>query len=304
MRLINLESCARVVSNRPGGELIRRRAASDKMHMNLLRTGHFFGETKRVIRLCGITLTDTDTDDNQSHVDWHRHENAYFTFILRGRIIEGNKKESYYCSAGSLLFHSLLEPHYNVKPEGHHTKCFHLEFEKGYFDEFALDVNALQGLFSIENADIKFLFYKLFRETESLDDMTPASVQMLLLEALGQLLHVKQIERQTRPLWAKKLKEILHDGYAETLSLKYLSNELNLHPVHLSRYFSKHFDCTYSEYVRKIRIEKSLSLLPDHKLSLTEIAFACGFADQSHFLRCFRQIIGISPSAYRKILAA
>jgi AraC family transcriptional regulator len=51
-----------------------------------------------------------------------------------------------------------------------------------------------------------------------------------------------------------------------------------------------------------MRIEKSLSLLPDKNLSLTEIAFDCGFADQSHFLRCFKQITGNTPSAYRKLL--
>ena len=61
--------------------------------MNLLRTGHFFGETNRRICLDGITLTDTEY--THERVDWHYHENAYFTFILQGKLIEGNKKESY-----------------------------------------------------------------------------------------------------------------------------------------------------------------------------------------------------------------
>jgi transcriptional regulator GlxA family with amidase domain len=94
----------------------------------------------------------------------------------------------------------------------------------------------------------------------------------------------------------------LRDSYAEKLSLRNLSNELNIHPVHLSRGFPKYFRCTFGEYVRKIRVEKSLSLLPNKNLSLTEIAFNCGFADQSHFLRCFKQINGITPSDYRKLL--
>lgn len=267
--------------------------------MNFLRTGHFFGETNKTTHLSGITLTDTEYTHRR--VDWHYHENAYFTFILQGNLIEGNKKESYNCSAGSLLFHSWQEPHFNVKPEGY-TRGFHIEFDKNCFADFAFDDAGLQGSFCIENPDIKFLLYKIFRETKICDDVTLSSVQMILFEIFGQMLRLKRNARGKKPLWTNKLKEILRDGYAGEISLKKLSGELNIHPAHLSRDFSKHFYCTFGEYVRKIRVEKSLAFLADKNLSLTEIAFRCGFADQSHFLRCFKQINGASPSAYRKIL--
>ena len=266
--------------------------------MNLLRTGHFFGETNRKICLDGITLTDTEY--THERVDWHYHENAYFTFILQGKLIEGNKKESYYCSNGSLLFHSWQEPHYNIKPEGY-TRGFHIELAENRFDELDFDAGQLQGSFSIENTEVKLLLYKIFRETKIYDDITAGSVQMLLMEIFCRML--KSNARQSaKPPWTKKLVEILRDGYAEKLSLKNLSNELNVHPAHLSRDFSKHFGCTLSEYVRKIRVEKSLALLPDKNRSLTEIAYQCGFFDQSHFLRCFKQINGANPSEYRRLL--
>lgn len=267
--------------------------------MIFLQTGNFFGETSRIIRLDGITLTDTVY--THAKVDWHYHENAYFTFILQGKLIEGNKRESYNCAAGSLLFHSWQEPHYNVKPDGY-TRGFHIEFDKNYFDRFDFDINELEGSFQIENADVKFLLYKIFRETKICDDAASVSIQTLLFEILGEMLRANRIARGKKPLWASRLKEILHDDYSDKLSLKKLSAELNVHPVHLSRDFSKYFDCTFGEYVRKARVEKSLALLADKNLSLTEIAFRCGFADQSHFLRCFKQINHVKPSEYRKFL--
>lgn len=267
--------------------------------MFFLRTGHFFGQTNRKIHLNGITLNDKEF--TPEHIDWHCHENAFFTFILQGEIIEANKNKHYHCSPGSLLFHSWQEPHYNVQSDSF-MRCLLIEFDKNCFDDYAFDINALQGSFSIENPDIKFLLYKVFRETRIDDDVAATSIRMLLFKALGQMLRFEQIEKNTKPLWAKKLKEILRDSYAEKLSLRNLSNELNIHPVHLSRGFPKYFRCTFGEYVRKIRVEKSLSLLPNKNLSLTEIAFNCGFADQSHFLRCFKQINGITPSDYRKLL--
>jgi AraC family transcriptional regulator len=268
--------------------------------MNFLRAGHFLGQTNGTFYLNGITLTHT-VSEAQEHVDWHYHENAFLALILQGKSIEGDKKETYNCSAGHLLFHGGGEPHYNVKIEGD-TQFFHIEFENNCFDDFAFDLNALQGIFNIENPDIKFLLYKVFRETKICDWFTLASIQMTLFEIFGQILRVKRAEQNARPFWVKKLKGILHDSYAEKLSLLNLSKELNIHPVHLSRDFRKHFHCTLGEYVRKVRVEKSLSFMPDKNRSLTEISFECGFADQSHFLRCFKQIIGINPSAYRKLL--
>jgi AraC-like DNA-binding protein len=268
--------------------------------MNYLRSGHFFGQINKTIHVNGITLTDT-VIEAQEHIDWHYHENAYLTLVLQGRLIEGNKKEDYNCSAGHLLFHSPGEPHYNLKLEGK-TKFFNLEFNQIAFDYFAFDINALEGSFPIENPHMKSLLYRVFRETTICDRLTPTSVQMALFEILGQMLLFKQTLHKTRPLWVNRLKEILHDSFAEKLSLVNLSNELNIHPVHLSREFPKHFHSTFGEYVRKVRVEKALALLPDKNRSLTEIAFECGFADQSHFLRCFKQIIGINPHAYRKLL--
>ena len=57
--------------------------------MFFLRTGHFFGQTNRKIHLNGITLNDKEF--TPEHIDWHCHENAFFTFILQGKIIEANK---------------------------------------------------------------------------------------------------------------------------------------------------------------------------------------------------------------------
>jgi AraC-like DNA-binding protein len=40
-------------------------------------------------------------------------------------------------------------------------------------------------------------------------------------------------------------------------------------------------------------------LLRDRKLSLVDVAFACGYADQSHLSRFFKRFVGVSPGKYR-----
>jgi len=105
------------------------------------------------------------------------------------------------------------------------------------------------------------------------------------------------------PAWAKELKEIIQDQIDTNLalSLKEISQSLDVHPTYLSREFSKYFDdLSFGDYIRKLRIEKAVALLKDPTHSLAEIAYLTGFSDQSHFARIFKKTIGKSPLAYRK----
>jgi AraC-like DNA-binding protein len=117
----------------------------------------------------------------------------------------------------------------------------------------------------------------------------------------------KFLKRRTGkvPVWAKELKEIIQDQIDTnlTLSLKELSESLNVHPSYLSREFSKYFDnLSFGDYIRKLRIEKAIILLNDPKITLAEIAYLTGFSDQSHFNRIFKKHTGKNPSEYRKNL--
>jgi AraC family transcriptional regulator len=267
--------------------------------MKHLQKGTFYGQTNETIALDGITLTDTVY--THSKVDWHYHENAYFTFILEGHVIEGNKKEIYNCAPGTLLFHNWQEPHYNIKPDGF-TRGFHLEIEKHWFDHIALADDHLQGSINISRPEIKFLMYKAFRATKMEGAAADFSIQTLLLEILSKLDTHHQAFAYKNPKWVQLIEEILQDETGHTITLDYLSKTAGIHPVHLSRDFSKYFHCTLSEYLRKLKVEKALSLIALQQQSLTEIAYACGFSDQSHFTRCFKEINGLNPSAHLKLL--
>jgi len=267
--------------------------------MKHLQRGAFYGQTNETILLDGITLTDTVY--THSKVDWHYHENAYFTFILEGNVIEGNKKEIYNCSPGSLLFHNWQEPHYNIKPDGF-TRGFHLEIEKHWFDTIALSEDNLQGSINIAKPEIKFLMYKVVRAAKIEGAAVDFSTQTLLIEILSKLSAHNNSLLYKNPKWVQIIDEILHDQIGDTISLDYLSKIAGIHPVHLSRDFSKYFHCTLSEYMRKLKVEKALSLLSLQKQSLTEIAYECGFSDQSHFTRCFKEVNGLNPSAHLKLL--
>lgn len=128
-------------------------------------------------------------------------------------------------------------------------------------------------------------------------------VESLLLEVYKK--YLKEDKKKNTPKWAKEIREIIQDqlDINLNLSLKEISGELNVHPAYLSREFSKHFDnLSFGDYIRKLRIEKSIGLLKNTDHSLSEIAYLTGFSDQSHFTRIFKKQTGQNPSVYRKAL--
>ncbi|MBD2705662.1 helix-turn-helix transcriptional regulator [Spirosoma sp. BT702] len=264
-----------------------------------LTTGQFYGQTNELIQLDGLTLTDTEY--THDWVDWHYHQNAYFTFILEGCVLEGNKKETYHCSAGSLLFHYWQESHYNRKPPGF-TRGFHIELEPDWLAGLDLDLSQVQGSLNLIDPQLKVLLYKIFREFKLEDSIKHLAIQSLLIEAISRIAGYKQDTYRNRPDWAIRVRDLLHDAPVANWTLPALAQTVGVHPVHLSRSFPQYFNCTLSHYIRSIRVQHSLALMAQKTHSLTAIALACGFADQSHFIRCFQEIYRCKPTVYRSLL--
>jgi AraC-like DNA-binding protein len=81
------------------------------------------------------------------------------------------------------------------------------------------------------------------------------------------------------------------------------SRALALSPRSLQRTLH-HEGTTFSEAIQRARVEVGQSLLKDSRLTLTEIAFCVGFADQSHFTRTFRRFYDVPPSVFRDMAAS
>jgi AraC family transcriptional regulator len=85
------------------------------------------------------------------------------------------------------------------------------------------------------------------------------------------------------------------------LSLKELSNVVQMSPHYFSKLFKQSTGNTLHQYVIRCRIERAKDLLKLRKLSIAEIATLTGFADQSHLHRHFKRLVGVTPKNYGKI---
>jgi AraC family transcriptional regulator len=87
---------------------------------------------------------------------------------------------------------------------------------------------------------------------------------------------------------------------AKRLSTAELAALVRLSTNHLRRAFKASMGCSPHEYVIQCRIVRAMTLMLETGISLAQIAFECGLADQAHLCRLFRRRVGISPSAWRR----
>ena len=79
-----------------------------------------------------------------------------------------------------------------------------------------------------------------------------------------------------------------------------LSEVARRSPAHFARAFKLTFGQTPHSYIMLRRIEVATHLMRVSDKSLSDIAAACGFTDQAHLCRLFRQRVGQSPAAWRR----
>lgn len=92
---------------------------------------------------------------------------------------------------------------------------------------------------------------------------------------------------------------IINRDFAENLSVSSLSGSVGLSPATFLRHFARRMKMTPCQYILNVRINKACVLLDTTDRLIADIATATGFCDQSHFIRTFRNIRGITPSKYR-----
>jgi len=87
--------------------------------------------------------------------------------------------------------------------------------------------------------------------------------------------------------------------YREGLTMPGVARAVHLSPSHFSVLFSRETGSTFTEYVRRTRIERAKRRLLETPATITEIAFSVGFNSLTHFNHVFKALEGMAPSLYR-----
>lgn len=93
--------------------------------------------------------------------------------------------------------------------------------------------------------------------------------------------------------------EIINKNLAEpNLSVEMLAQEVGLSRVHLHRKLKELTSLSTRDFIRNIRMQQAAQLLKEKKLSISEVAYAVGYNNLSHFSSSFKEMYGVSPKDY------
>lgn len=123
--------------------------------------------------------------------------------------------------------------------------------------------------------------------------------------------HVSMVSNQiamqhenSEPPVITKAKAFIEQNHSEDLSLGAVAKAVNTSTFYFCKMFKKATGINFTEYVSRVRIEKSKNLLLNPNLRVSEIAYEVGFQSLTHFNRVFKKIVGQSPTEYRGQLPA
>ncbi len=256
---------------------------------------------------------------------WHWHPEIELTYVREGDILYQINEQVYQLHAGEGLFCNTNALHTGRKL--HAENClytsitFHPRIIYGY-EGSCLQKNYVNPLLTQPALDSLFLSMDVTWQKEIIDSMQ----QIHKLYRDHETTYEFQIQQHLSSIWLslyehafcplkqnphlshtskdmERLREILsylEENYMEHITLEHIASHVGLCREECCRFFKKHMHQPLFDYLMYLRIEKSLPLLSQKNLSITEIAQQTGFSNSSYYSRVFREQLHCSPTQYQK----
>lgn len=249
--------------------------------------------------------------------DFHWHDGPELTVVLRGRMEYLVNDKRYHMEEGDCVFANSGAMHSGSSVDA--KGCIYLVVSfltraidsatDGFFAERffsgVMDAKAVPSMFfkkgSGEVANLCTSIHKIIKNKE---DSWELAVKGLLCQ-LWQLLYKEAMrynpvtsERLVPVARVKKAIRYMNEHYASRLTLEEIAAVCNLSKSEFCRCFKQITRQTVFEYLMDLRIRKSLQLLDEEGLSVTEAALNCGFFNSSYYTKVFRRYMGCTPREY------
>lgn len=244
------------------------------------------------------------------------HEDYELTVLFNcsGKRIVGNSIHNFYREdmflLGPNLPHSLIVD----DPDESHAVCIHFTEDSFGQDFFNTPQNAnIRKLLS--RASLGCNFYGpevagIKERIRNIKDQVHFHQMMCFLDILFTLSNVKEYSILCSPGYhpsskkkeAKRISlvnDYILENFTNKLTLKELSDLINVSPATFCRLFKKSMNKNFSEFMVEVRVGHACKLLMDSDLSITEVCYLSGYNHMTHFTQKFKQLMGKTPKAYR-----
>ena len=266
------------------------------MLMNKFSTGQYYGAHSFERRAGGLGLSHLQATIPEHEIKEHSHAGAHLVLATQGLYktsAHGEQRE------GPVL---VFNP-----PDVVHRDCF--AGDDGWF--FAMSLSEADSValyeqlhlpdFAVRRHEPHLLkqVFKLMQAAAS-PDYSGFELELMATALLAELAPPTRLSSKPPP-WLAQAQEMIADLSDQDLGVADIADALGVHRVYLARQYVRHLGCTPGADLRRRRVERATQLMMTTDHTLTEIALASGFCDQSHFNRAFLQQWGLTPTGFAKL---
>lgn len=179
--------------------------------------------------------------------------------------------------------------------------------ESGIGDPTCIDITSS---FDVRDSVCEYLLMVLAEEAK----LSAHAAQPMIVQSVASALALRLVGRfrasGPQPLGARgaltgrvfaQVRAYIEDNVGEPISLEDLARVAGISRFHFARQFRLRTGESPMGYLLRSRIERAKPMLRATNTKVSEIAATLGFADQSHFTRTFKRLVGMSPTAFSGI---
>jgi AraC family transcriptional regulator len=244
----------------------------------------------------GLIMTET-RHPPRFQIPSHAHDLHSFCFVLGGELTEHSDSAPLPLATWSLIFTPAGHRHRNAFHDAG-GRCFLVELDASWAGRLSSAGPPLDAPMVAEEPELPRLVLGLHREFREPDPSSTLSMESLALEILAGFAR-NEAAPAGFPGWLLRARDLLHDRFAEPITLAELAGAVGVHPAQLARGFRRRYRHSPGEYQRRLRVDHASRQLATTRRPCAAIAQAAGFADQPHFCRVFKRHTGLTPAEFR-----
>ncbi|MBQ8885763.1 MAG: helix-turn-helix transcriptional regulator [Clostridia bacterium] len=166
-----------------------------------------------------------------------------------------------------------------------------------YLAESSSGYMVVPNLCNVDSA-LHNLIFQLSKQAKSVEDAY--AVRLCILTLFSEIAKSIALFKENETYYTKKVYIYIKNHLNQKITLDDIASAVGYHKAYLTSQFKKQTGKTIMQMVCFMRISKSLQLLRDTNLSVTEIAEQVGFSSYTRMVCAFQKVVGLSPSACRK----
>jgi AraC family transcriptional regulator len=261
--------------------------------------GKFVGAPVRARAFEGVSLAE-NTYAAGLRVAAHAHDAPLLSLVLQGSATEEIGTRSREVGVHCLLYTPAHETH------GHRFltpgRWLNIQFTPDWFARVGAGEAILPTAPQLVRGAAVNWASRLGAELREPDSVSRFAIEGALLLLVSDLSRLPKLGEPRRPRWLSVVEDAIGASGTELPTVADLAALAGVHASHLLRTFRRHHGTTVANYARRRRVERARAEIATSTRPLSVIALECGFADQSHFTRVFRQAFGETPGRYARSL--